>query len=464
MTGSRRLARLVLMLATTATVSIGAEIKNEQKQVPDTLPLECDLTSLEKSVSLARASEEPRTESENVLTLQNALALTLRLNPGLAASEQDVLASEGLVQQSRARPNPELELEVEDFGGTDSMKGFDAAKTTARISQPFELGGKRRHREAVANAEARLVDWDYNETRRNKLAKTKRDFVNVLAAQEKLVLTDSSLALAETVLMTVDARVKAGKVPELEGNKATVEVSFARIERNRATRELEIVRKRLVANWGSGTPRFLNAEGSLGLIQDLDAPEALATTLDLTPEVARWTDALAASQGELALAKAQRTPDITLSAGVSRSEEEGSFSLVAGLSVPLPLFDRNVGNVEAAYRNTLSLEHKQRMARLDAETALGDILGQIETARTEAVAIRDALLPTAQQAFDAAEAGYQEGKFGFLDVLDAQRTLNEARTRQLDATTAYHQAVIDLECLTGTSLVTFDEQHSPTEN
>ena len=464
MTGSHRLARLVLTLATTATVSIGAEIKNEQKQVRDPLSLERDLLSLEQSVSLALAPEEPRTESENVLTLQQALAFTLRLNPGLAASEQDVLAAEGLVRQSKALLNPELELEVEDFGGTDSMKGFDAATTTARLSQPFELGGKRRHREDVAKAEARLVDWDYNETRRNKLAKTKRDFVNVLAAQEKLVLTDSSLALAETVLMTVDARVKAGKVPELEGNKATVEVSFARIERDRATRELEIARKRLVANWGSGTPRFLNAEGSLGLIRDPDATEALAATLDFTPEVARWTDALAASQGELALAKAQRRPDITLSAGVSRSEEDGAFSLVVGLSVPLPLFDRNSGNIDAAHYNTLSIEHKQRMARLDAETALGDILGQIETARTEAVAIRDALLPTAQQAFDAAEAGYQEGKFGFLDVLDAQRTLNEARTRQLDATTAYHQAMIDLECLTGTPVVTFLEQLSPTEN
>lgn len=441
MIGNYRFACLAMMLAATATVSIGAGIKEEQQPVlyPEVPP------------------EEALAEFEDVLTLQRALELTARLNPELAASEQGVLASEGLVRQSSARPNPELEVEIEDFGGTDSLKGFDAATTSARISQAIELGGKRSRRQHVARAESRLADWDYHETRRNTLAKTSRDFVDVLAAQEKVVLTDSSLALAEDVLLAVDARVKAGKVPELEWNKATVEMSFARIERDRAKRDLEIARKRLVANWGGGPPRFLNAAGSLGSIQDLGPADALVATLELAPEVARWTDERAVSRGELALAQAERTPNITLSAGVSRSEENGAFSLIAGFSVPLPLFDRNAGAIEAAYHNALGIEHKQRMARLTAETTLSDILGRIETARIEALAIRDALLPTAQHAFDAAEAGYQEGKFGFLDVIDAQRTLNEARTRQLDAAVAYHQAVIDLECLTGTPLVVFHE-------
>jgi len=123
MTGSHRLARLASTLAAAATVSAQADIT--QPSLPAPIP--------------------PAVQ-ERELTLQHALRLSLQLNPELAASAQDVRAAEALERQSAARPNPELELEVEDFGGTDDRRGFDAATTTARISLPVELGGRRSRR------------------------------------------------------------------------------------------------------------------------------------------------------------------------------------------------------------------------------------------------------------------------------------------------------------------------------
>ena len=429
MTGSHRLARLASTLAAAATVSAQGDIT--QPSLPAPIP--------------------PAVQ-ERELTLQHALRLSLQLNPELAASAQDVRAAEALERQSAARPNPELELEVEDFGGTDDRRGFDAATTTARISLPVELGGKRSRRREVASAEFRLASWEHEAMRRDKVAQTRRDFVDVLAAQERVALGEESLSLAEALLANADARVKAGKIPELERSKAEVEVSSARIKRDRVRRELEVHRRRLASNWGDRTARFPKAAGSLETFREIGSTNALSANLELAPEVARWADEIAASRARLAVEEASRTPDVTLSAGVSHAEEDGSTAFVAGLSIPLPLFDRNAGNVEAAREAARGFEHRLRAARLSAEIALAEILDQIETGRAEAVALRDTLLPAARQAFEAAQTGYEQGKFAFIDVIDAQRTLAEARARHLDALANYHKAHIELERLTGAPL------------
>ena len=436
MTGSHRLARLASTLAAAATVCAQADITRQSTQAPAPIPVQ-----------------------DAPLTLQRALELFLQQNLDLAASAQDVRAAEALARQSAARPNPELELEVEDFGGTDDRRGFDAATTTARISLPLELGGKRSRRREVASAESRLASWEHEAMRRDKIAQTQRDFVDVLAAQERVALGEASLSLAEALLANADARVKAGKVSELERSKAEVEVSSARIERDRARRELEVHRRRLAANWGDRTARFPKAAGSLETLREAGATNALAANLELMPEVARWADEIAASQGRVAVEEANRTPVITLSAGVSRAEEDGSTAFIAGFSIPLPIFDRNAGNVDAAREAARGVEHRQRAARLSAETTLAEILDRIETARAEAVALRDTLLPAARQAFEAAQTGCEQGKFAFIDVIDAQRTLVEARTRLLDALANYHKAHIELERLTGAPFAAFDESN-----
>ena len=149
--------------------------------------------------------------------------------------------------------------------------------------------------------------------------------------------------------------------------------------------------------------------------------------LDDTPEVARWNEEVALGKESLALAKAERIPDVDVSAGISRFEEDGTHAGTAGLSLPLPLFDRNAGGILAAKHQATRAEYEQRAARLRVTTDLVEAHSRLETARAEALTIKAELLPGAQQAFDAAQTGYREGKFGHLEVLDTQRTLSEAQ-------------------------------------
>ncbi len=397
---------------------------------------------------------QPQHEPDGVLTLQRALELALMHSPELGGSARGVLAAEGNARQAGVLPNPELELEAGEFGGSGARKGYDGAETSVRLSQAVELGGKRSKRQRIAQSEARLAGWDYEAKRLDVLTQTKGAFVDALLAQGQLALSESLLILAEDVRKAAAERVKAGKVPLLEETRAGVEVAAARIARDRAKRDLDTTRKRLAASWGGTSPVFKEAGGSLDAVRDVPAVEQLSGLLDEMPEVARWNEEVALLKESLALAKAERIPTIGVSAGISRFEEDGTHAGTVGLSVPLPVFDRNAGGLLAAKHQAARAEYGHRAARLRATTDLIEAHSRLETARAEALTIKAELIPGAQQAFDAAQTGYREGKFGHLEVLDTQRTLSEAKARYLDVLAAYHKAAADVERLTGTPLNT----------
>lgn len=393
-------------------------------------------------------------EQDGVLTLRRALALALMHSPELAASSHSVLAAEGAARQAGALPNPEIEILAEEFGGSDSRQGYDAAKTTIWLSQSVELGGKRGKRQDVAQSEARRTGWEYEAKRLDVIAMTKKNYVDVLAAQGQLALAEFLLVLAADVRKAAAERVKSGKVPPLEETKAGVEVALARIARDRVKRELDTARKRLTALWGETAPAFKEAGGDLDVVRDVPTIEKLAASIDATPEVARWNDEVSFGKESLALAKAQRIPNIDVIAGISRFEEDGAYAGNAGLALPLPLFDRNTGGILAATHQVTRAEYEQSAARLRTTTDLVEAHNRLETAQAEALTIKADLLPGAQQAFDAVQIGYREGKFGHLEVLDTQRTLSDSKVRYLDALAEYHKAAADVERLTGIPLNT----------
>jgi cobalt-zinc-cadmium efflux system outer membrane protein len=384
-------------------------------------------------------------EPDGVLTLGQALEWALIHSPELAATAQGVSAAEGNARQAGVLPNPELELEAAEFGGSGARNGYDGAETSVRLTQPLELAGKRGKRRRLALSEARLAGWDYEAKRLDVLTLTKQAFVDVLLAQGQLALAESLLLVAEDVRKAAAERVKSGKVPVLEETKAGVEVATARIARDRAKRELDTARRRLASSWGGTMPAFKEVGCDMGAIADIPPLEELSAQLDAVPEVARWNEELSLARESLALAKAMRIPDVGVSAGVSRYEEDGTYAGTVGLSLPLPVFDRNSGGIASAEHQSSRAELEQCAARLRAKTDLVDAHSRLETARTEALTIKAELLPGSQQAFDAAQSGYREGKYGHLEVLDTQRTLNEATT---DWDTPAHTP-LDNECKKG---------------
>lgn len=386
------------------------------------------------------------------LTMASALALVLSKNVTLAGFSAEIRARDAAVLQAGLFPNPELEIEVGNFGGKDDLQGFDGAETTIVFSQLVELGGKRENRQTVASLDKTLSEMDYQSKKLNILSATAKAFVEVLLAQEQVVLNHELLKLSEQTSTAVNEKVDAGKVSPVERSRAQIELAVVRAETNKSVRELKAARRRLAGFWGSEHAGFVQAVGQLSEIIALPDEELLKIFLSKNPDLARWAVEIERSKAALSLSRSEAVPDLTLNAGVKNFQESNDNAFVVGVSMPIPFFNRNQGGISEAQANIDQAQSEQRRAKISLSTDLSDTWQDLSTSYAESVGLRDEILPSAQETYNAIEFGYREGKLDYLQMLDAQRTLFTVKRQYLLSLGAYHLANIDVERMIGVSL------------
>jgi cobalt-zinc-cadmium efflux system outer membrane protein len=418
---------------------------------PVSLPLDQKISAFEPP------EKPPETISETyevadpngIITLRQSLALALMRNPELGAFSWATRASEARKLQASLRPNPELDIEVEDVGGTGNLSGFDGAETTIQLGQLIELNGKLHKRTQVASLEKELAELDYQAKRLDVLTDTTRSFVDVLAAQERLVLAEELVQLSEQVLTTVSQRVEAGKDSPVEKIKSEIALESVRIEREKASQNLESARKKLSAMWAGKSPTFEAAAGQFDVVAAIPTGDQLAYLIARNPDISRWIVELEQRRAAFELEKAKATSDITLSGGIKRFNETDDNAFVFGVSIPLPIVDRNQGAILEARYNISKAGEERKAAEANVNIALVSSYQELSNAFTEATGLKSKVLDGAQDVFDASAEGYREGKLDYLNVLHAQRTLFEAKGRYIEALSAYHKAKADVERLIG---------------
>ena len=389
-------------------------------------------------------------EPSGALTLQSALALALNVNADLSAARYELSAVEASVTQASVLPNPSLGVQMRD-------KRRETRETTVQLSQPLELGSKRAARIQAAERGRDVAGADLNAKQAEVRSMVISAFFDVLTAQERMRLAQESAELAQRATTVASKRVIAGKVSPVEETRARVAETGVRLELLQAKSDLASARKRLSATWGSVMPRFDRAEGQLRDLPALPDLAVLSGRLDSAPTLARARFEVDRRQALARLERSRRTPDVTVSLGVNRNEELGRNQAIVGFSIPLPIFDTNRGNVLEAQRRT----EKARDELLAIETRLGGELAQaferFSTSRQEADALQNEVLPGAQSVYKAATTGFEYGKFGFLDVLDAQRTLLQAKSQYLRALSEAHRARAEIDRILGEPTATTNQ-------
>jgi len=390
-------------------------------------------------------------EPTGSLVLSQALALALTQNPELSAFSWESRAQESATLQAGLFPNPTFNANAANFGN-QVIKSFDGDVVTLEFSQLIELGGKRTARIEAAALTKQLADWDYEAKRADILTQVTQAFIDVLTAQQRLALTQQTHELANQTTVTTTARVQAGKVSPVEETKAKVARASVQIELMRAQKELEAARKRLAAGWGSTTPRFQAVSGNLESIQTPASLDSLAQRLSKNPDLARWATEITQRQAIITMEKSKAIPDVTATVGASKYLMPNDYALVVGFSMPLPIFDRNQGRIQEAEHRLTKAEDELRSTEVRIATALNTAYQALDTAHAEIITLQQDILPGAQSAYDAAREGYRLGKFSFMDVLDAQRTLFGAKNQYLLALAEYHKSVANVERLVGSSM------------
>lgn len=384
------------------------------------------------------------------LTLARALALTLEYSPELVTSSWDVRAAEARIIQARLIPNPEVSLTSENVAGTGDYGGSQSAQHTLQLSQLVQLGGKRDARVNQAQWNRVLANYDYQVKRVSALRDTTIAFIDVLVAQRRVELAEKTLELWKNAIPLTQKRVTQGAAPEVEVTRASVAVDVARISLDQNRHDLVSAKAVLVSQWGEhSTIPFERVVGDLDRTESMPSFANLAASLANHPQLARWTAEREHRQAVVRLEKSRRIPDITVGVGPRQIGGGNGYTIgVISVSIPLPIFNRNQGNIAEAQAILQKADPEEKNVQARAFAALSAAYQTMTRASDTLKILRDDILPSAIKSVDLLTTGYTAGRFSQLEILDARRTLADVRDRYLLALADYHKAVAHVEALT----------------
>ena len=379
------------------------------------------------------------------LTLQEAIRLALTHNDQLRAEVRKVSAWEHRRLQEGRWANPVLEVSAEDWLGSNNFEGVDQIQITAQFSQDFDIGGKRSARSTVAAHERDAAGWALEVARLALWHRTALSFADALVAQQELRLSEEEIELAKQSNAVFQAQAEAGRVTGMEVERAQIGVALAQLNLQAAQLEVERARQKLASCWGAPRADFGVVAGEMKNDAQVPSIEVLMAGLDQHPRIKLRQMNLDIERARVAAARAEGVPDLSLILGYRYFNEPGDSALVMGLALPVPLFDRNQDAVDAAHQDASAAQDRLRAAKASMGNSLTRASGRLRSAQQASKVLAGQVLPQAEKTFQSMKEGARIGRFGYLDLLDAQRTLFQVKRQSLQAKAEAYKAQMDLE-------------------
>ena len=398
---------------------------------------------------LTVAPEPEATEGE-ALTLEAVLGLVAQNNRRLLAGTERRRAAESLVDQVGTRPNPEFEIEAENVGGDNP--GFSNAEFVFSLSQEFDLWGKRGARKNVAGKALERRIWETSVERFDLYAAAHYRFHALLHAQRNAALTRQSGSLALEIVETIERRVEKGATMTSELLLAELEAEQSALDLESALAELENARRQLAALWNDDGEGLVVQGGFHNSIPALDALMIAAGGCRPLVDLDHTSAEIKAGLRE---ARSESRPNLTFAGGFKRNEAENTNTFRFGLSMPLPLFNRNQGGMAAFEAKSLALDYERQQAEVDVRTELAAMHGRAAQLMRRRDAIDNRVLPKAESTFETLRSAYEAGRLPYADFLEAQHRLIDIRSELNDLELEIAEEIMTLETTMG---ITFDKE------
>ena len=399
-------------------------------------------------------------QSAPPLTLDQVLEEALSRNLRLLAERFSVGIADARILQSRLKPNPVLSLggnylDILGSGFNPSTNAAGPTEINARIDYILERGNKRQERIAVAEASKAVSQLELLNTTRNLILDVQSGFTDLLLAKENAALARASLEAFNQIVSVNQTRVSAGDLARVELVRSEVaQLQFSNQVRQAESR-VRLARNRLQALMGriAYDPSF-DVTGELRRDPLLTAkPELAQLAFASRPDLDALRRDQARSQAELRLQLAQGKVDYTVGAAVNRQFGVGGLTSgnSAGVffSMPLPINNKNQGEIERARREQEQILARIRSLEQEIQAEVENAFEQYQTAQQLLDRIEKDLLDRARRVREVTDFSYRRGEATFVELLDAQRTYNETMQGYNEARAEYGRTLFLIDAITG---------------
>lgn len=382
-----------------------------------------------------------------ILNYPHALLKVEEHNRPLKAAEADMQMQMAEAWQAGLLTNPLLSFEVEDFGGSRFFKGFKRAEYTLSLTQPIELGGKRAARQNAALAAVCKSYWSYEALKQRLRRELEEAFIIAAATQEHLEVMGELQRVAQDALAFTTEKAACGKVPLFQQKRASLISRTSQLTYGKTKSDADAALGAIATLTGNPCRSF---EAVYYPFYHIEAPlpfYVYEQNLENNPQLAAARMDVHLAYQIHQLEKANRIPDLDVTAGVCAYNDEGDNSFLIELSMPLPIFNQNHGNVCRSSWQTRHADYMQEDLALTLYAQLATAHQRFLQAYEAARSLQDDIQKCAIENLDSAQESYKQGKIEQLELLDAYRTCSEVRDHYIETLKDYHLRRIEVENL-----------------
>ncbi|GAC34292.1 TolC family protein [Paraglaciecola polaris] len=389
---------------------------------------------------------------EKLLTLSDAIRFSLAENPSLKVFSLRDVALQGQLQTANLKPAYELGVATENFAGTGGFNGIGSAELTVSLSSTIEMGGKREARAGLYSQSRSHLQAQRQIESLELLGEVTRRYIEILAAQQRVILATQAAELAEMTLRVVKKRTKAGSTPEAEVKRAQAAEAQSQLALLSGQQQLRYLKVALAALWGETSPSFTSVSGDLfNFGQDVDF-EVLYAKIEKNPAIQVFATQERLKDAEVRLAKTESTSDINWSVGVRQFQEMNDTAITAGFSMPLFSSKRNSGAVSAALASRNEVFVQKEVALLNMHTQLFRAFSNRQQAIISAQKLQNEIIPALEEALSETQQAYERGRYSYLEYVSARHELLIARQTLIESAAAALTYGADIEQLTAEPL------------
>lgn len=393
-------------------------------------------------------------EKKPELTLQILFKKVEAANPGLKSKRTAVKSANAKRQQAGVLPNPEVELESENILGSGETEGFDSAETTLKLSEKIEWGGKRKARQDAADLKYHYASLEYELAKQTLFLTAFDSYITVISQEQRVAIAEEQKTLHQQFVKTVSKQVQSGRLPKAELTRAEILLINASLAIEKSEHEYKESLSWLSMLWNK-----------TGHIQGLGVESLPIPSHNLEELRAHAEDVVEHNMGRklivnqrdqakqhIALEKSLSSQDPVLSGGVKRNNGSSTTSFVAGIGFPLAIFDQNKGNIKAAKFQSEEWEHRLTVYENELSINYEHTFHHAQLLQNEATVLKNKVLPKSKSVYQQIQQGYLQGKYAYLDVINAQKEWVEVQEQLITVLGDYWKTIAQLELILGHGL------------
>ncbi len=373
--------------------------------------------------------------SSQTLDIKTLKQLVINKNPQIVSANKQISIQTGKLEQSKLFPNPTVEFE--------SGKGDDP-ESVGMIFQPIPLGGKRKQNLRQKELQVKRAEIDFEIVKQSKVSEALKIFTNILFLQKTKSFQEELISISNDLLTKVDRKVKAGKLSSAERSRVKIQLYHEKLNLSSTEKSIETYWNTLRSFWGNENGYLTIAEGKLENVPEIPQNVGLENSL----EIQLSNVLMEIKKVQVQIEKAEVIPDLSLGTGMKQNEHSGNTFQI-GMSIPLPVFNRNQGNINSAIfeLEQSSLNHNTIESQLYLE--IRNLKAELGRLNSEIEILKENIIPEDKGAYTIITDGYLNGRFTYLDVVDAQKMWFQSREQYIKALKYYHTYFFELDRITG---------------